>query len=96
MNFPEVSPEEEEKIKKNVFQSLEPLRLKVLSSKAKKKAVILKTVAAQFERGRTYSETDVNGILRPIYPDDSATLRRGLIEAGYLDRKPDGSAYWLK
>lgn len=37
-----IAPEEEEKILKNVFSSLEPLKLKVLSSKAKKRAVIYK------------------------------------------------------
>ncbi len=92
----EITPEEEEKILKNVFSSLEPLRLKVISSKAKKKEVIFKKIAGQFEQGKTYTEMEVNGILKPIYPEDFSTLRRSLIELGYMDRKPDGSEYWLK
>lgn len=90
-----VTPEEEEKILKNCFSSLEPLKLKVFSSKAKKKAVIIKKIAGQFEAGKTYTEMDVNGILKQIYPEDFSTLRRSLIETGYLDRKSDGSAYWV-
>lgn len=96
MDIIETTPEEEEKIIKNCFSSVEPLKLKVFSSKAKKKAVIVKKIATQFEKGKTYTEMDVNGILKQIYPEDYSTLRRSLIEMGYLDRKPDGSEYWVK
>lgn len=92
----EITPEEEEKIIKSMFSSLEPLKLKVLTSKAKKKEVVIKKIASQFEKGKTYTEMEVNGILKPIYPDDYSTLRRNLIELGYMERKSDGSAYWLK
>lgn len=91
-----LTPEEEEKILKNVFSSLEPLKLKVISSKAKKKAVIMKKIAGQFEKDKKYTEMEVNGVLKQIYPEDFSTLRRGLIEMGFMDRKSDGSEYWLK
>jgi hypothetical protein len=55
----------------------------------------LREVAGLFQRGRSYGEKEVNGILREVY-DDHVTLRRYLIEHGFLDRKPDGSQYWLK
>ncbi len=92
----DMTPEEEEKILKNVFSSLEPLKLKVISSKAKKKAVIFKKIAEQFEKDKKYTELDVNSVLKQIYPDDYSTLRRGLIEMGYMDRESDGSEYWIK
>lgn len=92
----EMTPEEEEKIIKSMFSSLEPLKLKVLTSKAKKKQVVIKKIASQFEKGKTYTEMEVNGILKPIYPEDFSTLRRNLIELGFMERKSDGSAYWLK
>ena len=92
----DMTPEEEEKILKNVFSSLEPLKLKVISSKAKKKVVIFKKIAEQFEKDKKYTEMDVNGILKQIYPEDFSSLRRGLIELGFMDRKSDGSEYWLK
>ena len=96
MDTLEITPEEEEKILKSMFSSLEPLKLKVLTSKAKKKQVVIKKIASQFEVGKTYTEMEVNGILKPIYPEDYSTLRRNLIEFGYMERKSDGSAYWLK
>jgi hypothetical protein len=92
----DITPEEEEKILKNVFSSLEPLKLKVISSKAKKKEVIFRKIAGQFEKDKKYTEMDVNGILKQIYPEDYSTLRRGLIELGYMDRTSNGSEYWLK
>jgi hypothetical protein len=92
----EMTPEEEEKILKSMFSSLDPLKLKVLTSKAKKKQVVIKKIASQFEKGKTYTEMEVNSILKPIYPEDFSTLRRNLIELGFMERKSDGSAYWLK
>ena len=87
-----ITEEENQKILENVFYSLEPLKLKVFSKKEKKKIVILRQVAAQFESGRTYTEREVNAILKEIW-DDFATMRRYLIEYGYLDRTTDGSSY---
>ena len=57
--------------------------------------VILKTIAGQFERDRKYSEKELNGILKDIN-EDFATIRRYLIESGFLDRTDDGKEYWLK
>jgi len=61
--------------------------------KQKEKLVVLLRVAGLFERGRMYSEQEVNAILMPVY-GDHVTIRRYLIEYRFLDRKPDGSAYW--
>jgi hypothetical protein len=90
-----ITKAEEEAIVSNMFYSLEPLRLKLLSPKEKKKIVILKRIAGQFERGREYGEKEINDILSAVY-DDYATLRRYLIEYGFMDRTKDGAAYWLK
>lgn len=91
----EITEAEEQKILENVFESLEPLRLKVFSKKEKKKLVILRRVAAQFAAQRMYTEKEVNAVLAEIWAD-YATMRRYLIEYGYLDRTADGSAYWKK
>ena len=61
----------------------------------KRKLVLLAHIATHFEAGRIYREAEVNTILQAIHRD-YADLRRYLIEYGFLDRKPDGSAYWLK
>lgn len=90
-----ITEKEQQKILENVFLSLEPLRLKVFSSKEKKKIVILRQVAAQFEAGHQYTEAEVNSILGEIW-EDYATMRRYLIEYGYLERTRDGKTYWKR
>jgi len=69
--------------------------LSAFPPKQKKKLVILQVIAEQFERGRKYSEKEVNGIIRPIF-GDVETLRRYLIEYGFMGRTQNGSEYWLK
>ena len=88
----EITQQEEQKILSTVFASMQPLRLKTFPPKEKKKVVILRTIAKEFEEGIRYSEVQVNEILKDIYPD-YVTLRRYLIEYGYLERTRDGSAY---
>ena len=87
-----ISPEEERKILANFFESEEPLRLNLFSPKEKKKIVILRRIAKEFSPGRDYSEKEINELLKAIYPD-FATLRRALIDYGYLTRTPDGRVY---
>lgn len=88
----EITAAEREKFLHDAFQSLQPPRLQVFPRKEKKKVVILARIAEEFEQGRVYSEPEVNAILRPIYPD-YATIRRYLIEYGFMQRTPDCRAY---
>jgi hypothetical protein len=69
--------------------------LKTFSRKEKDKLVVLREIAKRFEPDRNYDEKEVNQILKTAY-DDYATLRRYLIDYGFIDRKIDGSQYWLK
>jgi hypothetical protein len=89
-----ITKSEEEKILASSFESLQPLKLKVFSPKEKKKIVILRRIALQFEKGRKYSEKDVNVILKEIF-EDYATIRRYLIEYGFMARTNDCKEYWL-
>lgn len=91
----DITTEERDKIIKNVFESFSPLKLKVFSAKEKKKIVILSTIAQQFEKNIIYPEKEINRILGNIY-EDYATLRRYLVEYGYMERTRDCSEYWLK
>jgi DNA-binding CsgD family transcriptional regulator len=90
-----VTKEEYETILENVFESQNPLKLKVFSSKEKKKIVILHRLAEEFEPGRQYTEKEVNRILGSV-DEDYAMLRRYLVEYGYLGRTRDCSRYWRK
>lgn len=63
--------------------------------KEKKRLVILRHLIKNFEAGRTYTEKEVYAVLKQYYKD-YALLRRNLIDYGFLDRIPDGSAYWVR
>jgi DNA-binding MarR family transcriptional regulator len=78
----------EEKVLKNF---LEGNRLKEIPASRKKRWVILKWLAKQFEPDSTYSEQTVNEILQRSHPD-SATLRRELI--GYQMMQRENGIYW--
>jgi len=58
-----------------------------------KRRLLYDYLIGSFERGRTYSEREVNDLLYCRYPDVAA-LRRELVDLGYLARERDGSAYW--
>lgn len=90
-----ITEEENEQILRNAFISLEPLVLKHFPVKEKKKIAILRKIAAEFVKNRQYSEKEINAILKPVFAD-YVTIRRYLIEYGYMDRTRDCSAYWLK
>lgn len=85
--------EETQRIKDTFFTSMNPLVLKTLSSREKKKIVILRVISGQFEEGKRYHENEVNEILKPIY-GDFVTIRRYLIEYGFMKRTKDGTEYW--
>jgi hypothetical protein len=60
----------------------------------KKFEVILRYVARALERGVDYSERELNAILKR-YSDDTATLRRGLVDHRILAREPGGARNWM-
>ena len=88
----EITEAEREKFLRDAFESLQPLQLKLFPRKEKKKVAILARIAEEFQRGRVYSEPEVNAILSRIYPD-YATIRRYLIEYGFMQRTPDCREY---
>jgi hypothetical protein len=65
-------------------------------SKEKQRLIVLREITKQFESDAIYTEKEINQLLSEIYDDDYVTIRRYLIGYGFLDRKPDGSQYWLK
>ena len=69
-------------------------RLKQIPTKRKKFEAILRYVVRAFEPGKRYTEKEVNEILGQ-YNEDTAILRRGLVDYQMMDREPDGTAYWL-
>ncbi|MBD1877526.1 metalloregulator ArsR/SmtB family transcription factor [Coleofasciculus sp. FACHB-T130] len=78
----------ESKVLKNFFEGN---RLKEIPASRKKRQVILKWLANQFEIGINYPELQVNEIIKRHHPD-SATLRRELIASKLMQR--ENGVYW--
>ncbi|MDR0838522.1 MAG: DUF2087 domain-containing protein [Oscillospiraceae bacterium] len=76
------------------FDRGDPPRLLRFPPKEKKKVVILRVFAARFAPGEKYTEREVNARISEMY-GDYVTIRRYLIEYGFMDRTPDGAQYWL-
>lgn len=69
--------------------------IKTFPAKEKKKIIVLSEVVKNFSKGKSYSEKEINRILQRIY-EDYATIRRALIEYGFIERSDACSDYWVK
>jgi hypothetical protein len=67
-------------------------RLVELPSQNKKKLVVLEHVLQEFEPEKAYTEHEVNQILLEFH-EDVATLRRALVNLGWMTRTRDGRTY---
>lgn len=70
--------------------------IKQFPSKEKKKIILLTEIAKNFKRNESYTEKEVNRILKRIYEEDYPTIRRALIEYGFMDRSTDCRTYRIK
>lgn len=66
-------------------------RLTEIPAKESKRRIVLERVALEFEPGERYDEQQVNVIVGRFF-DDFASLRRYLVDEGFLDR--EGGVYW--
>jgi len=69
-------------------------RLMQFPTKEKKWLIVLRWLATRFEAGKHYTEKEVNAILTEIHAD-YATMRRNLVEYGFMRRERGGGDYWL-
>lgn len=90
-----ITEDENDKILNKYFNEGLDGPLSTFPIKEKRKIAILKHIIERFELNRNYTEKEVNEILKTIYPD-YVTIRRYLIEYGFMDRHNDGSLYWVK
>lgn len=56
-----------------------------------KQIVVLRHIAQQFRVGEFYTELQMNGLLKEVYPD-FASMRRYLVDFGFMKR--DKGVYW--
>ena len=90
-----ISTEEREKVLAVYFKDGFDKQIDIFPSKEKKKLIILQQICKRFEPQRMYTEKEVNELLKPSY-HDHVSIRRYLIEYGFMERNTDCTAYWLK
>ena len=88
-----VTEEEKMQILQTFFE--ENGHLKEIPAREKRKLVVLRKIADNFKPGSSYTEVEINRILKRIH-NDFPYIRRLMIEYGFLERTKDGSRYWLK
>jgi hypothetical protein len=84
-------PDEPDDRRRILDAALRSGRLVQWPAKRSRRLVVLDHLAQRFEPGRRYTEREVNQLLRPV-DDDTATIRRYLVDERFLDRA-DGE-YW--
>lgn len=87
-----ITEEEQEKTTQKLFVDG---ALKNFPLKEKQRLIVLREIRKKIDKDKKYTEKELNTILHAIY-DDYVLIRRYLIEYGFLDRKADGSLYWMK
>lgn len=66
-------------------------KLTQIPARRAKRMLLLDCIAQCFEPGRRYREAEVDAVLRSVH-DDHATLRRYLVDEGFLSR--EAGYYW--
>ena len=94
MNIYEYTAKEIKKVVEGYVISFEPLVFKEIPAKEKRKYLLLCMIVHYIEKDIVYTEKALNELLKPIV-SDYAMIRRYLVDYGFIDRKTDGSAYWL-
>ena len=87
-----VEAAEREKVLKTYFHQGLDGEMTTIPSKEKKKLIVLQHIVQRFEQEKTYTEKEVNAILKTAHAD-FVSLRRHLIEYGFMKRNDEGSAY---
>lgn len=88
-----ITEKEIEAVRKAYFT--ESGAIKNFPSKEKKKIIVLRLIVTNFKVGIMYSEPEINKVLKRIY-EDYVTIRRAMIEYGFLERSNDCKKYWVK
>lgn len=70
-------------------------KIRALPAQMKKRLVLLRHVLQPFEKGKRYSEKQVNELLKSYSDTEYVTLRRYLVDHRMLAREGGGREYWL-
>ncbi len=88
-----LTEEESEQLVRKYFR--EDGTLALFPTKAKARVALLRKIVGMLEPGVRYSERELNAILSPL-TEDHVVVRRCLVDYGFVNRLPDGSAYWVQ
>lgn len=82
-----IQKERDEIYRKKVIDSFfEYGKLKSIPSQRKKERIVLEEIAKSFEKGREYTEREINIIIAD-FNDDFCTIRRDMISEGVITRE---------
>lgn len=87
--------DERQKILNTYFKEGLDGTIDTIPSKEKRKIVILQHIITRFEAEKSYTEAQVNAILKGVHTD-YVSLRRYLIEYGFMVRSNDGAHYEVR
>ncbi|GCF95914.1 LytTR family transcriptional regulator [Enterococcus florum] len=87
----QITQEEKQQVLSTFFS--EDQKLISLPRKEKRKVIVLAKIAESFDSKKNYSEKAVNQVIQ-LFFEDFVTVRRYLIEYGFLNRTKDGQSYW--
>jgi hypothetical protein len=72
-------------------------KIKRWPKKPEERAAVLGFFAGKFEKGKDYTEKDINAIIAALHSfNDITMIRRELITAKLLNRTPDCKRYWVE
>ncbi|MFJ8238046.1 DUF2087 domain-containing protein [Ureibacillus sp. NPDC094379] len=91
----DITAEEQKKVLDKYFINGLTGPLSKFPPKEKQRLIVLRAIAERLDMKVIYTEQELNQILSSIY-EDYVLIRRYLIEYALIDRKADGSAYWVK
>jgi DNA-binding CsgD family transcriptional regulator len=86
-----ITHDEQEKSLKKYFSNG---TLSKFPQKEKQRLMILREITNHLKPDHHYDEQELNQVLKDIY-EDYMLIRRYLVEYGFLNRKTDGSRYWV-
>lgn len=86
---------EKKKVLETYFKEGLDGKLETFPSKEKRMIIISQKIIGHFSHSKKYTESEVNDVLKAIY-DDYVTIRRYLIQYGFMERNKYGSEYWVK
>ncbi len=90
----EYTEEEKNEVLKKYFYEKDSLSLIRFPKKQKQKYLCLLWIIQLFNKELIYSEKQVNEILKIVH-EDFVMIRRYLVDYQLLNRKTDGSQYWI-